>query len=717
MLSGNGIGALYGVLRAGPWTGVTLKTGLSPEQGAEIINTIQRFAIEKTCLGIPLLFSEECMHGHMAIGATVFPVAIALASTWNPGLIKKMGAVIAKETRAQGGSVGYGPVLDVARDPRWSRVEETFGEDPYLCSQMGVAMVRGLQGTSLNTDHTVISTLKHFVHGVPEGGHNTAPAHMGERELREIFLTPFQSAVKAGAQSVMSSYNEIDGVPCSCNKKLLTDILRREWNFEGFVIPDYKAIDIFSAADSNSLHDIVSDYTEAVTLAVKAGVDLGLGERDFTDCLLQGVKSNRLSINILNKAVGRILRAKFLLGLFERPYVDPDRAKSIVGAKRHRQLARKIACEAIVLLKNKKSILPLKKDIKSIAVIGPNAYNIYNQLGDYTAPQSGENIVTVLDAIREKVSKSTIVNYAVGCRIKDKSKDGFPEAINAARKSDVAVIVVGGSSARDFDIEFSDTGAAVVTGRSFENDIECGEGFDRAELDLAGVQLDLIKEIQARGMPVIIVLINGRPLSINWIAENAHAILEAWYPGQEGGGAIADVLFGDYNPAGRLPVSIPKSVGQLPVYYNHKPSARKNYVFWDSEPLFSFGYGLSYTTFGYSNLRISPDIISSTGKVTVSVDVTNTGLLKGDEVVQMYIRNEVSSMTRPVRELKAFERITLVPGETKTVAFFIRAEELKFYDINMKYTIEPGRIRIMVGGNQPDVLTGHFEISNFGKRC
>jgi len=715
ILSGNGIGALYGVLRADPWSGVTLKTGLTPKQGAEVINNIQRFAIEKSRLGIPLLFSEECPHGHMAIGATVFPVPIALASTWNPKLIQKMASVVAKETRAQGGSVGYGPILDVARDPRWSRIEETFGEDPYLCSQMGVAMVKGLQGKKLHTDHTIISTLKHFVaYGESEGGHNCAPAHIGEREFREVLLSVFHAAIKAGAQSVMSSYNEIDGIPCTCNKKLLTDILRKEWNFEGFVIPDGSAIELLSVTYNGAtehMHRVANDYREAGILAMEAGVDLGLGEVDFTNYLLQGVNSGKLSIDTINKAVSRILRVKFLLGLFEKPYVDVDRVEGIVGTKKHCQLSREIARESIILLKHKNSTLPLKKNIKSIAVIGPNAHNMYNQLGDYTAPQRPGDIVTVLDGIKGKVSKNTIINYATGCRIRDKSKDGFEEALNAVKKSEVAIVVVGGSSARDFDVEYADTGAAIVTNKSVISDMECGEGVDRAELDLAGVQLDLIKEIYKIGIPMIVVLINGRPLSINWIAENVDAIIEAWYPGQEGGNAIADILFGDYNPAGRLPVSIPKSSGQLPIYYNHKPSARKNYVFLDSEPLFPFGYGLSYTTFKYSNLRITPKRISPAGKVKVSVDVANTGSLKGDEVVQMYIRDEVSSVTRPVKELKGFERITLRPGEIKTVTFSITSDKLKFYDIDMKYTVEPGRFKIMVGGNQAEVLTDYFEVS------
>ncbi len=706
VISGNGIGALYGVLRADPWTGVTLKTGLTPKQGAEAINAIQHFAIENTRLGIPLIFSEECPHGHMAIGATVFPVLISLASTWNPKLIERMASVIAVETRIQGGLVGYGPILDVARDPRWSRVEETFGEDPYLCSQMGVAMVKGFQGKSLNTDHTIIATLKHFAaYGESEGGHNCAPAHIGPRELKEVLLPVFHSAIEAGAQSVMTSYNEIDGVPCTCNKKLLTDILRYQWNFEGFVVSDCRAVEVLY-----SHHYIANDLTEAAILAIEAGVDIDLGGEAFADFLLKATRQGMVSIDVINGAVSRILRVKFLLGLFEKPYVDTDRVESIVGCKKHRQLSGEIAREAIILLKNENNILPLKKDIKSIAVIGPNAHNIYNQLGDYTTPQYSKDILTVLDGIKKKVSQNTVIHYARGCRIKDNSKEGFFEAIEAVKKSEVAIIVVGGSSARDFDLEHDLTGEAIVSTEPSISDMECGEGFDRSELDLAGVQLDLLKEIHRTGIPMVVVLIKGRPLSINWVAENSSAIIDAWYPGQEGGNAIADVLFGDYNPAGRLPISVPKSVGQLPIYYSHKPSARKNYVFMDSKPLFPFGYGLSYTTFKYSNLKIVPKRILPTGETKVSVDITNVGSVTGDEVVQMYIRDEISSITRPVEELKGFERITLSPGETKTVKFSITSKELRFLDINMNYIVEPGKFKIMVGGNRDNILTDYLKV-------
>lgn len=704
-ISSSRIGALYGVLRADPWTGVTLKTGLTPKQGAETINAIQHFAIENTRLGIPLIFSEECPHGHMAIGATVFPAPISLASTWNPKLIEKMASVIATETRIQGSSVGYGPILDVARDPRWSRVEETFGEDPYLCSQMGVAMVEGFQGKSLNTDHTIIATLKHFVaYGESEGGHNCAPAHIGPRELREVLLPVFHSAIEAGAQSVMVSYNEIDGVPCTCNKKLLTDILRYQWNFEGFVVSDCSGVEGLCS------HHVAKDLTEAAILAIEAGVDIDLGGEAYTDFLLKAVRQGMVSIDVINRAVSRILRVKFLLGLFEKPYVDTDRVESIVNCKKHRQLSREIARESIILLKNENNILPLKKDIKSIAVIGPNAHNIYNQLGDYTAPQYPKDIVTVLEGIKKKISQDTTIHYTRGCRIKDNSKEDFFEAIEAVKKSEVAIIVVGGSSARDFDIEHTPTGEAVVSTEPSISDMECGEGFDRSELDLAGVQLDLLKEIHKTGIPMVVVLIKGRPLSIIWVAENASAIIDVWYPGQEGGNAIADVLFGDYNPAGRLPISVPKSVGQLPIYYNYKPSARKNYVFLDSEPLFPFGYGLSYTTFKYSNLKIVPKRILPTGEARVSVDITNVGSVTGDEVVQMYIRDEVSSITRPVEELKGFKRITLSPGETKTVTFSITPKELRFLDINMNYVVEPGRFKIVVGGNQENILTDYLEV-------
>jgi len=709
LLSGSGVGSLYGVLRADPWTGVTLQTGLTPRQGAEATNAIQRFAIENTRLGIPILFVEECTHGHMAIGATVFPMAIGLASTWNPELVERMASAIALETRTQGATATFSPILDVARDPRWGRTEDTFGEDTYLCSQMGIAVVKGLQGKSLNTNHTIIATIKHFVAGGgSEGGRNAAATRMGARELYEIHLAPFEAAVKVGAQAIMSTYHEIDGVPCPANRELLTATLRDKWGFKGFVVSDLGAVRALWTS-----HKVAHDRIQASIMALNAGVDIDLSRDVSREYLVQAVQQGRISEEIIDQAASRILRVKFLLGLFENPYVHLNRTEVIIGCAAHRKLAREVAREQVVLLKNKNNILPLKKNIGAIAVIGPNADNIYNQLGDYTAWQHREEVVTILDGIRAKVSNSTIVHYARGCGIRDTSKADFINAIEAVKTSDIAIVVIGGSSSRYSGVIYNDvTGAVDVVATSQTSEMDCGEGVDRASLELSGVQLNLVKEIHAMGVPVVAVLINGRPLSINWISENIPAIVEAWYPGQEGGHAIADVLFGDYNPAGKLPISIPKSAAQLPVYYNSKPTGGNHhkYIDMDSDPLYSFGYGLSYTKFKYSNLKIKPEKIILTGKAIVSVDVTNIGPVAGDEVVQMYIRDEVSSVTRPVKELKGFERITLQPGETRTVKFYITPKKLCFIDIDMNYVVEPGRFKIVVGGDSVNVLTCYLEV-------
>ena len=707
MLSGAGVGSLYGVLRADPWSGVTLETGLGVREGAEAMNAIQRFAIENTRWGIPILFGEECSHGHMAIGATVFPAPCCVASTWNPGLLNAMSSVIAHETRAQGGHATYSPIVDVVRDPRWGRAEESWGEDPYLVSRMAEAAVKGLQGDDLSSDKSIIATIKHFVHGTPEGGHNAAPSPIGPRELQEVYLSPFQAAVKAGAKSVMSSYNEIDGVPSTGNRNLLTTILRDEWGFDGFVISDMAAVWLLHGG-----HHVAADESEAAKMALEAGVDMEMSSSCFAEPLLKAVREGRISEETIDRAAGRILKIKFMLGLFENPYVDQGRAERLVRSRPHRELAREIAREGIVLLKNEGGLLPLKKDLGSIAVIGPNADNIYNQLGDYTAPQPRENIATVFDGIREAVTQGTTVRCARGCGIRDPSTDGFAEAVEAAKASDVAVVVVGGSSARDFgpDTYSELMGAVVVSEPSHSVDMDCGEGLDKADLELSGVQNNLIKAIHATGTPVVLILINGRPVAINWAAGNVPAVVEAWYPGSEGGRAVADVLFGDYNPAGRLAISFPKSAGQIPVHYSAKSNPRQSYIDLDSQPLYPFGLGLSYTTFAYSNLTVTPDRITPDGEAEVSADVTNTGDLAGDEVVQLYIRDEVASVTRPIKLLKGFERIHLAPGETKRVIFRLGACDLALLDANLEWTVEPGWFTITVGGNSTDHITARLGV-------
>ncbi|MHA0856843.1 glycoside hydrolase family 3 N-terminal domain-containing protein [Paenibacillus sp. CMAA1364] len=698
-----GVGSLYGVLRADPWTGVTIETGLSPAEGAEAVNEIQRYAIENSRLGIPILIGEECSHGHMAIGATVFPVPLSLGSTWNVDLYREMCRAVARETRSQGGAVTYSPVLDVVRDPRWGRTEECFGEDAYLISELAVASVEGLQGVSLNQDDSVVATLKHFVgYGSSEGGRNAGPVHMGKRELLEVDMLPFKKAVEAGAVSIMPAYNEIDGMPCTTNSELLQDILRTEWGFDGMVITDCGAIDMLATG-----HDTAEGGMDAAVQAISAGIDMEMSGEMFGKYLLEAVRQEKLDTSIVDTAVRRVLNLKFKLGLFDSPYADPKKASKVIGSEEHIALARKIAGEGIVLLKNEGKILPLSKESGKIAVIGPNADVGYNQLGDYTSPQPNSRVTTVLGGIRSKIAEEPErVLYAPGCRIKHDSKEGFDYALDCAKEADTVVMVLGGSSARDFGEGSIDlkTGASKVTDHSW-SDMDCGEGIDRMSLKLSGVQLELIQEIHKLGKPIVVVYINGRPIAEPWIEDHAHAILEAWYPGQEGGHAIADILFGDENPSGKLTISIPKHVGQLPVYYNGKRSRGKRYLEDDSQPRYPFGYGLSYTEFSYSNLRVQPEMIAADGEATVTVEVRNTGDREGAEVVQMYISDTFSVITRPAKELKGFRKVTLAPGESKLVEFTVGAEQLQYIGSDYKLVVEPGEFRVLVGKHVNDTLS------------
>jgi len=703
------IGLLWATLRADPWTQKTLTNGLSSKEAAQATNAIQRFMLDSTRLGIPLLLSEEAPHGHMAIGATVFPTAIGQASTWDTALIQSMASAIARETSAVGGKNGYGPVLDLARDPRWSRTEETYGEDPYLIGQMGKAMVTGFQGTKIGEADKIISTLKHFVaYAVPEGGHNGGSVSVGERALLQYFLPPFEQAVKAGAGSVMTAYNSIDGVPCSANPWLLNDILRKQWGFQGFVVSD-----LLSISGLNGGHGTASDAVDAAQQSLNAGLDVDLSGSGYNQNLLEAVKTGRVDQQTLDRAVARVLHQKFALGLFDRPYVDEKAVDKKVGTKEHLDLARKVAREAVVLLKNDDQLLPLSKSLKRIAVIGPNADNMYNQLGDYTAPQPEEKVKTVLAGIRAAVSKNTQVDYVKGCAIRDTTASDIAAAVRAATDADVTVLVLGGSSARDFKTSYQATGAANVdSGASTLSDMESGEGFDRASLDLLGDQLALLQALQATGKPLVLVTIMGRPLNLNWAAAHVPAIVNAWYPGQEGGLAIADVLFGDYNPAGRLPISIARSVGQLPVHYNHTKPKHHDYVESDAKPLYAFGYGLSYTNFTYSNLRVALAEQADDFACTVRVDVKNSGNRDGEEVVQLYAIDEVSSVVTPVKQLKKFTRQAIKQGETKEVSFVLTKEDLKLWGLDKQWKTEKGKFTLLLGGSSDDTkLTGEFVLA------
>jgi beta-glucosidase len=699
------VGNLWATLRADPWTQKTLANGLDPYTAAKATNMLQKYNLEHSRLPIPIFLAEECPHGHMAIGTTVFPTAIGQGSTWDPELIRKMAETISMEARLQGGHIGYGPVLDLAREPRWSRVEETYGEDPFLNSMMGTAMVKGFQGNNIGSGLNVISTLKHFTaYGVPEGGHNGGPVSVGLRELYQSYLPPFKAAVNAGALSIMTAYNAIDGVPCTANPFLLKDILRDQWGFKGFVVSDLGSVNGLAGN-----HGIAASLTEAAELALNAGVDNDLGGTAFVK-LEKSIESNAVAQSRLDEAVKRILTLKFQMGLFENPYVNPDKAKKQVRDQAAVAVARQVAQESIILLKNDKQTLPLSKEIKSIAVIGPNADNIYNQLGDYTAPQAEDNIVTPLEGIKAKLGRGLKVNYVKGCDIRDTSNVDIAGAVKAAQAAEVAVVILGGSSARDFKTEYISTGAATVSNSDtqFISDMESGEGFDRQSLDLLGKQLALLKAVVATGKPVVLVFIGGRPLNLNWPAENVGAILNAWYPGQEGGNAIADVLFGDYNPAGRLPISIPRNVGQLPVYYNDRNQQKHAYVEGPADALYGFGHGLSYSSFAYKSLNIEvgeqPDL-----NVKVSVQVTNTSSKAGDEVVQLYLHDEKASSVVPLKQLKAFKRLHLKAGETQQVSFDLKKEDLLIYDATLKPVVEKGSFKVMIGASSRDIrLEGKF---------
>jgi len=686
-------GMLWATYRADPWTKKTLANGLNPELSAKAGNALQKYVMENTRLGIPMFLAEEAPHGHMAIGATVFPTGIGMAATWSPELVKEVGQVIAKEIRSQGGHISYGPVLDLTRDPRWSRVEETFGEDPVLSGILGASMVDGLGGGNLSQKYATIATLKHFLaYAVPEGGQNGNYASVGIRDLHQNFLPPFRKAIDSGALSVMTSYNSIDGIPCTSNYYLLTQLLRNEWKFRGFVVSD-----LYSIEGIHESHFVASTKENAAIQSVTAGVDVDLGGDAYTN-LCHAVQSGQMDKAVIDTAVCRVLRMKFEMGLFEHPYVDPKIAAKTVRRKEHIELARKIAQSSITLLKNENSILPLSKTINKVAVIGPNADNRYNMLGDYTAPQEDSNVKTVLDGILTKLSPSR-VEYVRGCAIRDTTVNEIEQAIEAARRSEVVIVVVGGSSARDFKTSYKETGAAVAEEGSV-SDMECGEGFDRASLSLLGRQQELLESLQKTGKPLIVVYIEGRPLEKNWASEYADALLTAYYPGQEGGNAIADVLFGDYNPSGRLPISVPRSVGQIPVYYNKKAPRNHDYVEVSSSPLYSFGYGMSYTTFEYSDLQV---VQKSARCFEVSFKVKNTGKYDGEEVSQLYMRDEYASVVQPMKQLKHFERFHLKKGEEKKVTFVLTEEDFFLVNYTLKKVVESGNFHLMIGAASNDI--------------
>lgn len=695
---------------------------LSPQGIAQAGNEIQQFLVNQTRLGIPAIFHEECCSGLMCLGGTTFPQMIGAASTWDPSLVEKMTTEIRKQMLAVGARQGLSPVLDIAVDPRWGRTEETFGEDPLLVSQFGTAYIRGLQGE--NKKQGVLATAKHFIgHSLSLGGLNCAPVQLGQHSLWDVFLMPFQAAIKeARLRSVMNAYPELDGEVIAASRKYLTDLLRHKLGFEGLVVSDYHAISMI-----NFFHRITPDESIAAVMALKAGIEMELPTRIcYGKPLLDALEAGKISIDEIDAVVHRILQTKFELGLFDNPYVDEGIVLKQFETPDQRLLAREIARQSMVLLKND-GVLPLKK-VNTIAVIGPNANEPRHLFGDYSyasileaitlKPITGsafvsnvdKNYITanaveapsVLDAIKAQAGKEIKILYTQGCPVEEADRSGFTEAINIANQADVVILVMGDKS-------------------GMTPDCTCGEFRDRAELGLPGVQEDLCKAIAAVGKPVILVLINGRPLTIAWMDEHASAILEAWLPGEEGAAAVAEVLFGEFNPAGKLPITFPRSVGQVPIHYNQKPTGGRSFSYGDYvdlsvNPLYPFGHGLSYTTFEYSNLQLSAEKVKAGGQIDISLSVTNTGEFAGHETVQLYIRDEYASIPRPVKELKGFSRIFLNPGEKLNVIFHLPVDLLAFYDENLNLVIEPGKILVMVGSSSKDIrLQGEFEISELGK--
>ncbi len=660
--------------------------------GAAAARAAQHLAVTESRLHIPLLLGYDVIHGYR----TIFPIPLAEAAAWDPAAAESTAHVAAREAAAAGVNWTFAPMVDIARDPRWGRIAEGAGEDPYLGSVLAAARVRGFQGSDLRATDAVLATAKHLAaYGAAEGGRDYNTVDVSERTLREIYLPPFRAAVDAGVGSIMTSFNEIAGVPSTANRWLVTTLLRGEWKYSGLVVSDWMAIAQLQA------HGVAGSRAEAGKLALAAGVDMDMTSGIYLDDLPALVRSGRIPVASVDRAVRRILRAKATLGLFDDPYhgASVEREAAVLLAAEHRALAHRVAREAIVLLKNDGDLLPLAESAArhTIAVIGPLADDPGAALGAWPGHGDPRDVVTVLAGIRERAGAGVELRYAKGAGIVDTSTAGFGDAVALARQAGVAVVVVG--EAADMS----------------------GEAASRSTLGLPGVQQQLLEAVQGTGTPVVLVLLSGRPLAVPWAAEHVPAILEAWALGVETGHAVADVLFGDVSPSGKLPVSVPRAVGQVPIYYNHKntgrPPSQDKYTskYIDlplpSSPLFPFGYGLSYTTFGYSDLRLSAPRITPAETLRVTVTVTNTGPRSGTEVAQLYVRDEVASVTRPVRALAGFRRIALAPGEAQRVEFALTPRELGCYGPDLRFVVEPGRFRVFVGGSSAEGLEATFEVT------
>jgi beta-glucosidase len=672
------------------------------------------YAREKTRLGIPPIQIGEGLHGVLAAGCTIFPQTIAQGATWNPGLVKKMAEVIAVEASAIGIDQALSPLFDLIRDPRYGRVEECFAEDPFLVGHLGDAFVCGLQGPASKTKNAlpagkVMATAKHFAaYSYPLAGVNLAPAPIGERELRTMFLPPFEKAVReSNIYALMPSYNEIDGIPAHSSTLLLDQILRKEWGFGGYVFSDYGGL-----GQLYDFHQIAKDPTAAAILGLKAGVDLEAARPDAYKELARLSKEGQIDIAAIDSAVSRILTVKFKAGLFEKKLPDSNALDKYLHLPSSVSLSREIAAESVTLLKNQGGLLPLDlQKIRSLAVIGPNADKV--QYGDYSYTRDNRSGITVLQGIRQYAGNRLQIRYEKGCELSGSDRSGFSAAVDAASKADAVVVVLGTTS-----VVFQGIGWNGKAGKDEPKDpFSCGEGYDVTDIAPQGVQRELLQAVYATGKPVILLTIKGRPWSIDWEKEHIPAILEAWYPGEKGGEAIADILFGKINPSGRLNMSIPRSSGHIPLYYNYLNSAKGNnrepgtpdhpgrdYVYSATSPLFPFGYGLSYTSFEYSNLQLSKKTFGPSERITISLSLSNTGKREGKEVVQLYIGNRIASVSTPVKALRGFQKITLRAGESKKVTFEISSMDLEIWNREMKRVSEPGPFRIMIGKSSEEIL-------------
>lgn len=674
------LGSTWALMRADPWTQKDFSNGLDFEMSMQLTQDMQQWVRDSTRLGIPFFFAEECPHGLMALNTMVLPTAIGRASSFNTDLERILGMAVAVESNLHGVNIAFGPVADIARDPRWSRMEEGYGEDPVLTAAMASQYVWGLQQTGL------IATMKHFsAYGVSEGGHNGASAHVGNRELLSVLSYPFMKSVQNGLKSLMTSYNDVDGIPCSGNEWLIKDVLRNSWHFDGLVISDLYAINGLVSAR------VAADYSEAAAMAIRAGVNVDLGASCYGEPLIEAVRRGLVTEAQIDEVLRPVLAAKYEQGLFDDTRFIWNHLKS------EYPIELLAAEQSVVLLKNESNLLPLPKTTKRIAVIGPNADNIYNMLGDYTAPQQPDAVYTLLEGVRQVAPKAKI-DYVKGCGIRDTSWQEIDRAVEAAQKADVVIIALGGSSARDFETTFQKTGAAAVAGPAV-SDMECGEGFDRATLDLMGHQQELLEAVCATGKPVVLVMIQGRPLNITWASEHVPAILNAWYPGAKGGLAIANILFGETCPSGHLPVTYPRSVGQLPVYYN-TISERRDYTDASAKPLYPFGYGLSYTTFEYG----APSVMQTKDSVKISFTLTNTGDYAGMEAVQLYVTDKISSVMLPERQLKQFQKIGLDKGESKVVDFVLTDEDFALLNKDLQWVVEPGTFIVRIGNSSQHIF-------------